>query len=349
MECFHPRLIHNPDPYKVAGYQMFVPCGECPACLSNKREQWAFRLKCELETSNYALFMTYTYEDSQLPILYFSPSTQSFITSSASAPLPVMVGDELKSYVLIRKHWTSYKDVLHNSLLRENIDTRYFMCGEYGSRTYRPHYHAILFFTYDMPYYPPEKIKEYVAKYWHYGNIKFGSVTPASIRYVCKDMIKQVYKNSDYVKLQICHGIKNFAPYYTMSNRPGIGSAWFEKNKNFYNDKIRSATPVVSDGHYVSIPRYFKDKLFPANYKYEINIHTDTSYDLWKVRDVPIEVKFDKFKVNQNIVKKLEKLQEEKRVSLHLSQEEFQKLLQNERKQTEWIRQQRINEKTGKF
>lgn len=44
-----------------------VPCGKCPSCLANQRQEWVFRLKQEYEASVFAIFVTLTYSDENLP------------------------------------------------------------------------------------------------------------------------------------------------------------------------------------------------------------------------------------------------------------------------------------------
>lgn len=254
MDCFRPLTIRNPDKYQVAGYYIQVPCGKCPACLSNRREQWTYRLACEQRVSKYCLFMTFTYSDDNLPILH---KDRGDITIGLGS---CVVDDDI-SFVLIKSHLQGYLKLLRELLRRKDCQLRYYAIGEYGEHTYRPHYHALLFFDYDR-FVPPNEIDDLVAKCWHNGNVKFGYISPKSIRYVLKDMVKQQFKNSEYVKKTICNDKEDYAPFCIMSRRPGIGSAWFSQHENFFLRAIQDVTAIVSDGHFVSIPRYYKDKYF---------------------------------------------------------------------------------------
>lgn len=47
---------------------LVVPCGKCPACLANQRQEWVFRLKQEYLASNFAIFVTLTYNDENVPL-----------------------------------------------------------------------------------------------------------------------------------------------------------------------------------------------------------------------------------------------------------------------------------------
>lgn len=58
---------------------------------------------------------------------------------------------------------------------------RYYAIGEYGTNTYRPHYHIILFGL------PIQEIHNgIIEKSWNKGHVYVGQVTRASIHYVTK-------------------------------------------------------------------------------------------------------------------------------------------------------------------
>lgn len=80
--------------------------------------------------------------------------------------------------------------------LRKKTDKklRYYLTGEYGSKTLRPHYHMILF------NFPLDQVED-ITDAWGLGNVHLGDVTPASIHYTTKYVI--VKKQSSTV-VQIC-------------------------------------------------------------------------------------------------------------------------------------------------
>lgn len=88
------------------------PCGKCAACLITRRQEWTFRLLLELREYEYSYFITLTYDDSHLP----------------------EGGNLLK------------RDAqLFLKRLRKRVGKfRYFLCGEYGEKYGRAHYHAII-------------------------------------------------------------------------------------------------------------------------------------------------------------------------------------------------------------
>lgn len=99
-------------PIKVNG--QYFNCGSCHACRINYTTMWSLRCLYELEHWNSASFITLTYDDLHLP----------------------------KDLSLNPKDLTDFW-----KRLRSRLDTpiKYRACGEYGDRTMRPHYHAIVY------------------------------------------------------------------------------------------------------------------------------------------------------------------------------------------------------------
>lgn len=108
---------------------MAVPCGHCILCREKKRKNLAFR--CQAETNYWAsqgaptpLFVTLTYNNTYLP--------------RTDSGHPTLRGDDVTRFLkrlrqnLIRRYDASVVSKL-----------RYCLCGEYGSHTFRPHYHVL--------------------------------------------------------------------------------------------------------------------------------------------------------------------------------------------------------------
>jgi len=91
------------------------PCGQCLPCRINRRRIWTHRLILERLCHPFASFVTLTYDDAHLP-----PGGQ-----------------------LCKKDAQLFLKRLRYYLAPRKI--RYYLCGEYGERFGRPHYHAILF------------------------------------------------------------------------------------------------------------------------------------------------------------------------------------------------------------
>lgn len=162
----------------------------------------------------------------------------------------------------------NYSDYQHfmYRLRRRCGKTRFFMCGEYGETTLRPHFHAILFGrTF------PDGVKcgkdifssPILSELWPKGFSCFGDVTYQSTAYVagysCKvvtgPMARDHYKRVDVTTGEILEVVPEFGH---MSLKPGIGYTWFQK---YWPEVYKARDGVVmSGGRTVPAPRYY-DKL----------------------------------------------------------------------------------------
>jgi len=100
---------------------------------------------------------------------------------------------------------------------------KYFAVGEYGTRTMRPHYHAIVFGSTGTA----------LSQAWKLGLVHIGSVSPESIAYVCSYALKKGH----YPR----HARKPFA---LMSRRPALGADYLRTHTNFH----RAGQPICPDG-----------------------------------------------------------------------------------------------------
>ena len=175
MQCYHPISIRSPD-----GKGTKVACGQCFACQSNRRNDFAFRLKEEMKHSVCSYTLTLTYDDDHLPAL------DSFSD------------DPLKAYLVHNEvcdlHTFYYHpyDINHIQLfhkrLRKEFKFRYFGVAEYGSHSNRPHYHIIYFF--DTPV-DRTRFLAKVVRCWEYGSrITLDPTDDSCIQYTLKYCLK---------------------------------------------------------------------------------------------------------------------------------------------------------------
>lgn len=246
MHCFNPVKLwltkyeqerrlsfkYMPKVWRYARY-IYVPCGKCAACLSKRRMQWTYRLEQELKVSDSAYFITLTYEDSHLP--WFNAEYNGE---------PFMVPGVLKKDV---------QDFLKR--LRWNIQpfkVRYFCVSEYGPKTYRPHYHMILF---NYPHLLDNILDDVIRDSWQNGFVRVDSVNPARINYVTSYCLDSSTL-PEYLP-------KNFM---LCSRRPGLGSAYLDDDSivSYHVNNLSDMCTVVSDGkaYQIPMPRYYRSKLF---------------------------------------------------------------------------------------
>lgn len=197
-----------------------VPCGRCNFCLQNRRKEWSFRLQKELRHHTSAFFITLTYDEINVPIFQ---------------------SDEGKLYcVLEKRDFQLFMKRLRKmqSKAYPNTPIKYYAVGEYGSKTARPHYHAILFGI-------EPKIVVKLHEIWQLGMVHTGTVTNDSIDYVTKYVVNK-------------YDFKNYPvpPFALISN--GIGLQHLNANFTRYKNE---GTVLNNRGYKQVVPRYYRDKL----------------------------------------------------------------------------------------
>lgn len=197
-----------------------LPCGKCLDCRLAYARDWANR--CIVEalqfTDNY--FLTITYDNANIR------NAVDFNTGEVLDHGILYKADMVQFLKSLRLHWSRKYD-------HDNI--RFFLAGEYGDTTMRPHYHMIAF---NLPLFDLKRYKEsplgdlyYTSeelnKIWHKGYIVVGSLTRQSAAYTARYCLKKI-KDA-----QVMWSKLNLTSEFTnCSRRPGIGRDWYEKNKN---------------------------------------------------------------------------------------------------------------------
>lgn len=154
MKCV--KLVYSPQ------NKAWVPCGKCGPCASRSRAGWVFRLKQELKSSEYANFLTFTYNEES-----------------------ICFDIQSKKPTLVKQHYQHLVQQLRDAQkYKTKMKIRYYAVGEYGGETKRPHYHALLF---NMS---PETLGT-IADIWGKGTVDIGEVNGASINYVAGYIINR--------------------------------------------------------------------------------------------------------------------------------------------------------------
>lgn len=230
---------------------MSIPCGRCIGCRIDRKQEWALRLSHELKCHEVASFLTLTYDPEFLPT----------------------------GGTLVKSHGQKFMKRLRKYLSDHDYprQIRFFLCGEYGAKGDRPHYHIILF-----GWVPPDgkvhsrkqgapslHTSEILAQLWPYGFSSWGHVTPSACSYVANYVTKKItgMKSQDHYTRITADGemIEIQPEYATMSTRPGIGRLHYEK----FRSDFRNGDTAVLAGRKVKIPRYY-DKLLQAESEAEL-------------------------------------------------------------------------------
>lgn len=215
-------VIHSPRVFKVA-------CGHCFACRKSRIRDWTLRLSLEASQHEQCCFVTLTYDPEHLP------------------PGGTLVK---RDYQLFLK-----------SLRKKYGKFRYFICGEYGSKRGRPHYHLLLFGLV-----PPDLrlhcssessgellyCSDEFSRIWSRGIVVIGEVTTQSIAYVARYVNKKLIGVCKDVKQQF-YG-ERIPEFISMSLKPGIGELFYRKYKSDFFPKDY----FMWNGYRYKPPRYFE-------------------------------------------------------------------------------------------
>ena len=148
-----------------------VRCGKCEGCLKSKINDWAFRLEQESKRHLYVNFITLTYDPAHVPL---TPTL-----------LPTLSKRDVQLFFKrLRK------------LQRDKL--KYFIVGEYGSRSYRPHYHAIIFGVQNPDHF--EKAWSYRSDIYgsiHIGDSVDNGAIPYTLKYMYKKGLVPAFKDDD--------------------------------------------------------------------------------------------------------------------------------------------------------
>ena len=207
-----------------------VVCGQCAGCRKDRALEWAVRCYHEnLWHGGVGQFVTLTYNEQSLP-------------SGGS---------------LVKK---DFQDFMKRMRKRRGEGIRYYMCGEYGDKNMRPHYHMLLF---NKPFedlvlcnQEDEKRSFQSAELldcWRLGNCQVDALSLPSVFYV-SGYIRKKWTGD---KAKEVYG-ERIAPYNDMSrgsknlNTGGIGrdfclKYWKAQYDFFFVDGMKMPVPKYYD------------------------------------------------------------------------------------------------------
>lgn len=146
-----------------------VPCGRCVGCRLERSRQWAIRCVHEASLHEKNCFITLTYNDENLP------ADQSL-------------------------HYEPFQLFMKRLRKKYGSGIRFYMCGEYGEKLARPHFHACLF-GHDFD---DKKVwkktdagsvlyrSAELEKLWPFGYSSVGDVSFESAAYVARYIMKKI-------------------------------------------------------------------------------------------------------------------------------------------------------------
>ena len=241
--CYRPIFLLKKAGVSCPAYE--VPCGKCLSCIRKASFQWSERMIMEARYCGFdnCCFLTLTYDDDVL---------------------------EKRNEVLnlSKVHMQKFFKRLRKRLRKDGIFVRYFYCGEYGDKTFRPHYHLLLFgvsvdhpiFFDDVRRVVTKKGWSLRLKSWKYGFVHLSfSVGQGTFYYVCQYMMNDTPERRKMLKAM------GLAPEFRlMSRNPGLGRFELEKNLLRYMEKPVTVRKI-DDLHREIIwhSRYVEGVLYP--------------------------------------------------------------------------------------
>ena len=217
-----------------------IPCGHCVECLKLRSKAWAFRNYFEaLNSQGYGnYFITFTYDDEHLP--------------------KCLVKDEISKFNKKLKMYLKRKGLYS--------EFRFYMCGEYGGKTLRPHYHVLY---YDLPlddleFYSKSDSggilwnSQFLNKLWQKGFVVVGDMSFNSAAYVSRYVDKKIDRTNEQKENLLKYGIQ--PEFNNMSRKPGIGSCLQDEYDEYILD-----TGLIPPGKYINgclvpYPKYYYKK-----------------------------------------------------------------------------------------
>lgn len=214
--CFNPYYLESRD------FQP-VPCGKCVECRNRLVHSWAFRLCEEEKRCITSKFITLTYDSENVPVTRHGRES-------------LWKRDCQLFFKRLRKAHTACGEV---------SPIKYFLCGEYGGQTVRPHYHCILFNA---------SVKN-IEKAWGLGSVHFRPVCRETIYYALKYVMTEpmTMKRNDSRERE----------FRIMSK--GLGEAYCARANNrawHLADVEQRLYLNLTDGKKIGMPRYYKDKIY---------------------------------------------------------------------------------------
>lgn len=214
----------NPD--KTIMTHADVPCGHCIQCTTTAKNDLFLRIRAEyldcIRSGGAALFLTFTYDEQNVPYKSFTLSEDGFISLSR---VPRYSPEYNVLMCFDKSHITKYLKSLRKAIAERYYgpdesslasgSLRYICVPEYGTRfTQRPHYHAIFFLSSDLwsrmsPGMSPKNddfktvsmLMDLFSEFWPYGMVSASKRGLFIVSEACSSYVsKYVCKNSDLLK-----------------------------------------------------------------------------------------------------------------------------------------------------
>lgn len=216
-----------------------LPCGRCKYCRKQTAAMWAARLELEAESYKDVIFVTMTYDDEHLKYGSFEYEP----------------GKEVQAPTVNKEDAQKFIKRLRKELGKDKI--KYFLAAEYGEKTQRPHYHAIIFglTPKDAKFQKNQNghkyfTSEWLTKKWGQGFVNFSSCEPGAYGYVSQYVNKKAIGKKEEIK-KIKEGRE---PEFRLMSE-GIGKKWLMEHL----EEIQKTDDIIlAGGRHTRPPRYYE-------------------------------------------------------------------------------------------
>lgn len=179
-------------------------CGQCQPCRINRRRIWTWRMYLESLAHRESSFVTLTYSPQSLP------------SDGSLKPRHVQLWLKRLRKAMSAPKMSGMTARFQNAMSGARtqngpVRLRFFLCGEYGDQSWRPHYHACLFGA-------GLSHESLIRKSWPLGFVDVQEFTRERAQYTVGYVVKKMTRKDD-PRLQ--GRVPEFA---RMSLRPGIGA-----------------------------------------------------------------------------------------------------------------------------
>lgn len=230
-DCEHPVRVWN----EALREFLFVPCRKCNTCRKKHASKWVVRLENERSMHQYCFFVTLTYDEYYLPRLHRNHDDPDELIDWRNDNISISVKNDLvfnapSDYLYfdkcLEKFGIPYANFNHIQLFHKRLNKkfyekiseyknfRYFLVSEYGSTTFRPHFHGIYYVDKKSV---AENFAESIRSCWHYGRCDIQPVESSACSYVsqylnCISDLPSFYAN------------REIRPKFVCSKFPSIGA-----------------------------------------------------------------------------------------------------------------------------
>lgn len=330
VSCHHPKWVYN----KYTHERVMTDCGYCPACLNKKHLRHVDLMVKQSKLSKYAYFFTLTYDDVNVPKLYFNDARTCLYNSNLGVHVNLSNDYEkpTREWLAQKKYveFAYYKDVqLFLKRFRQNVHRMmpfdealnqfakygnyekicYYISSEYGPSTIRPHYHGIMFFNSDWL---AKSFTSVLFKSWTNFDKHTFERSSKGWRTSCRPVDNSTLSTFAYTAAY-CAGntalpqifeCKELRPKCSYSKTPllGVGKVDRERICQFvYNGGLRQFDGVDKNGQSIIVrtPRAFENRYMPKCQGFSVvDFGTKLflySLPIWAKRECGSEINYDQF------------------------------------------------------